>query len=383
MNTVYLDNSSTTPLSEEVKGAIMSVMDCFGNPSSLHTLGVNAEAQIRRARQNVAKALALVTSKEHNIIFTSCGSESNNTAIFGTAYSKQCYRQGRIITSATEHPSVLECMKKLEKDGFDVVRLSAKGGVISPDELKNALNEKTFLVSIMTVNNETGAIYDIENLFSAVKSYNPDIITHTDAVQAFGKLKLNPKKMKADLISFSGHKIHAPKGVGGLYISDEMIKKKKIIPFLYGGGQESGIRSGTENTLGIVGLGEAVLHTPNLDKIGEIRQKLINALPESVKINVPCADYYPGILSVTLPSIKSETMLHFLSSKGIFVSSGSACSSNTGHASYVLSDFGLSDFDADCTLRLSFEDNLSDVDIEYVADAFKEGIERLVKIRRR
>lgn len=379
---IYLDNSATTALSPEVMNKMTETMACYGNPSSLHLLGVQAESVIREARASMFATLGVHNAKAHNLVFASCGSEANNMALFGVAYSKPCYKGGRIITTASEHPSVLECVKRLERDGFDVVRLPAPGGVIDPEALRAALNKETFLVSIMSVNNETGAVYDVGELFSLVKAYNSAIVTHTDAVQGFGKLKLNPVRQKADLMTVSGHKIHAPKGIGALWINDETIKTKRIIPWLCGGGQESGYRSGTENTIGIAAIGEAAKKRVDLDATAAVREKLIAALDGIVRVNTPAGKYYAGILSVTLPDIKSETMLHFLSSRGIFVSSGSACSSNTGHRSYVLADFGLPDFEADCTLRLSFDETLTDEDIAAVGDAFREGVSTLVKIRR-
>lgn len=382
MKTIYLDNSATTALSPEVITKINETMACFGNPSSLHLLGVEAENIIREARTNMFAALGVHGAKAHNLVFTSCGSEANNMAMFGVAYSKPCYRGGRIITTASEHPSVLECVKRLERDGFDVVRLPAPGGVVDTDALRAALTKDTFLVSIMSVNNETGAVYDTAGLFQTVKRYNPAIVTHTDAVQGFCKIKLNPVRLHADLMTVSGHKIHAPKGTGALWINDETIKTKRIIPWLCGGGQENGYRSGTENTLGIAAMGEACKTAVDTERLAAVREKLIAALPDEVRINTPEGSFYPGILSVTLPDIKSETMLHFLSSRGIFVSSGSACSSNTGHGSYVLADFGLSAAEADCTLRLSFDHTLDDESVSVTGNAFSEGIATLVKIRR-
>jgi cysteine desulfurase len=236
----------------------------------------------------------------------------------------------------------------------------------------------------MSVNNETGAIYDVKNAFDIVKRINPATVTHTDAVQAFLKTNVNFRALKADLITVSGHKINAPKGVGALIVSGDIIKTKKLVPTLLGGGQEGNFRSGTENVLGISALGAAAQYNKEklpsfIEKTNALSELLISLLPDSVRVNRPEA-HAPHIVSITLPAIKSETALHFLSGKGIYVSSGSACASNGRHKSHVLVAYGLSDLDTDCTLRISLSDKVSEDDIRYTAEMIGEAVRTLVKI---
>ena len=251
------------------------------------------------------------------------------------------------------------------------------------------MNKNTLLVSIMHVNNETGAVYNIKECFRIAKEINPDVVTHTDAVQSYMKLKVSPTELCADLVSISAHKIHGPKGIGALYVSPEIIKKKQLKPIIYGGGQEFGFRSGTENLIGIVGFGAAAKRgfknlAKDVSKMRELRAYAIEKLSElNVKMNLPQGDFAPHVINITLPSIKSETMLHHLSAKGIYVSSGSACSSNsaTKRVSRALRGFGLSDFDADCSMRISISPYTTKEDIYELIVALKDGIDKLVKIR--
>ena len=379
---IYLDRSATTPLSPEARAAMTAAMDRFGNPSSLHTLGVDAEHIVTDARRAVLAALGVPNGTAGELVFTSCGTEANCLAVFGVAHAKPAFRGKRIITTADEHPSVLEPMKALEAEGFEVVRIPCPGGVFDFGAFTAALTKDVFLISVMSVNNETGAINDTARIFFEAKKVNPSVVTHTDAVQAFGKLAVAPRRGFADLVTLSAHKIGGPKGVGALYISPQTLRTRSISPFIPGGGQEHGMRSGTENTVGIAGFGAAAsLPRADLTAIKAIRDKIISGLPEGTSVNVPRGDHYPGIISLTCRGIKSETMLHFLSSRGVFVSSGSACSSNGGHKSYVLEDFGLSERDADCTVRLSFDDKLTDGDIAAVLSAITDGAEHLQKMR--
>lgn len=379
---IYLDRSATTPLSDAVKKTIIETMDRFGNPSSLHNLGVDGEHILTESKRALLSALGTPDAKASELIFTGGGSEANNLALTGVAHAKAANRGGRIITTAAEHPSVLECLKSLEKEGYEVVYIPAPHGVLDLSAFMQAMTPKTFLVSMMLVNNETGAVNDLAPIFAMAKSVNPAVVTHTDAVQAFMKLRFSPKSLGADLISISGHKIGAPKGVGALYVCPEVTKTKRLSPIIFGGGQENGMRAGTENTLGIAAFGTAARQgLQNTAEVRGIREKLISALGDRVRINTPDGKYLPNIISVTLPDIKSETMLHFLSFKGIYVSSGSACSSHSKHQSHVLADFGLSGRDSDCTLRLSFDASLSDDQIAFVGRAFAEGIDRLAKMR--
>ncbi len=385
---VYLDNSATTEISAVAKKAMIDAIEVYGNPSSRHSLGIEAKRLLDRAREQVGAAMGLARPNPENLLFTSCGSEANNMAILGCLYSKEKRRQNKVITTNSEHPSVENVMRKLEKDGFTVVRLSTKGGVIDENELSAALDDSVAMVSLMLVNNETGAAYDLKKLFGIVKRRCPEAVTHCDAVQGFMKIPFTAKSLGADMISVSAHKIHGPKGVGALYVSPEIIKMKKIVPYVIGGGQEGGYRSGTENIVGIVGFGAAAEKAradfaENCAKMTALRGLCEKqATLAGARPNVPVGMRAPHVLSLTLPGIKSETMLNFLSSKGFCVSAGSACSSHSKHISSALVGFGLSEFDADSTIRVSFSEYNTEEEIEKFCAALKEGIDSLVRIKR-
>lgn len=385
---IYLDNSATTELSPAVKKRICEAMDSYGNPSSRHTLGIASKSELDRAREQVGRALGLQRPSPENLIFTSCGSEANNTAILGVAYAKEQRRANKIITTDSEHPSVENVMKKLEADGFQVVRLSTKDGVIDESEYAAALDNNTLLVSIMMVNNETGAVYNVKKLFAMAKRVSADIVTHCDAVQGFLKVPFTAKSLGADMISVSAHKIHGPKGVGALYVNPEIIKQKKIKPYIIGGGQEGGYRSGTENILGIVGFGAATEEeykefSSNVGKMICLRDRCADAVAAvGARVNIPMELRAPHVLSITLPNIKSETMLNFLSAKGICISAGSACSSHSKNMSAALIGFGLAPQEADCTVRISFSRFNCESDVDSLAASLKEGIDTLVRIKR-
>ena len=385
---IYLDNSATTEISAAAKKKMCEAMDVYGNPSSTHTAGLAARKIVEEAREKIAASLGAGRVNTENLIFTACGSESNNTAILGVAYAKERRRANRIITTDSEHPSVENVMRKLEKDGFEIVRISTRGGKVNEEEFLRAVDERTLLVSMMLVNNETGAVYDIKKLFGAAKRKNPDVVTHVDAVQGFLKVPFTPKMLSADLVSLSAHKIHGPKGVGALYISPEIIKAKKIIPYIIGGGQEGGYRSGTENIVGIAGFGaaaeeERVLFAASTKKMTDLRgecERIVRAA--GARPNIPSGARAPHILSVTLPDIKSETMLNYLSGKGICISAGSACSAHSKNMSPTLLGFGLSEYEADCTVRISFSQYNTEEELELFKKVFESGIETLVKIKR-
>jgi cysteine desulfurase len=323
-----------------------------------------------------------------NLFFTASGSEANNTAIMGVAYAKQKRRQNRIITTDSEHSAIENTLKSLENDGFEVIRLTTRNGVINLDEFEAAMNKNTLLVTMMHVNNETGSVYNIKECFRIAKSINPDVVTHTDAVQSYMKMKVSPVELKADLVSISAHKIHGPKGIAALYVNSDIIKKKQLKPIIYGGGQESGFRSGTENLIGIAGFGAAAergLKTISRDvsTLRELREYTLSKLEDlDVRVNLPKGECAPHIINLTLPSIKSETMLHHLSACGIFVSSGSACSSNssTKKVSRALRGFGLTDAEADCSMRISFSHLNTKDDVDALIIALSEGINKLVRI---
>lgn len=348
---VYLDNSSTTqPCKEAISAVNGALCENWANPSSLYGFGVDAETAVQNARKVISKRLCC---RDDEIVFTSCGSESNNTAIFGGAY-KNIKRGRKIVTTAIEHPSVLEPMKRLESEGFEVVYLKPdKSGKISESDLESAIDEKTALVSIMLVNNETGAIMPVSAAARIIKEKNSPALLHCDAVQAFGKLPFNVINLGVDMLSISGHKIHAPKGVGALYIKKGVV----IRPFLLGGGQEKGMRSGTENVPFICGMGAAATALGNIEnnlkKISELQDYAKSELEKTgvVTVNSPI-DALPYILNISVLGYRSETLLHFLEKDGIFVSSGSACSKGAG--SHVLNAMGLDSKRVDSALRISF-----------------------------
>lgn len=382
MRTVYLDNSATTALTSNVRQAMLAAFDCYGNPSSLHSIGKSAEGMMEEARNSILEALSLPT-RDYKVIFTSGGTEANNLALFGTLGAKN-YVNPRIIITDSEHPCILEPAKALEAKGVEVVRLSTKNGCIDPNELLEAIHSNTVLLSIMHVNNETGAMYDIANLFRMAKAKKPDLICHTDAVQAFLKIPFRPDRCGCDLVSISSHKIHGPKGAGALVVSKEILKRRNLAPVLLGGGQEDNFRSGTENTICIAGFGAAAKEgaaklRENYTKMNELRQYLIAHLPAEVKANLP-PKASCHILNITLPDIKSETMLHFLSSKGCFVSSGSACSSHGKKGSYVLRAFGLGDKESDTSIRISLNAEISKDDLDYFLLQLKDGLAGLVRM---
>ncbi len=342
---IYLDNAATTkPCREAVKAACDCMEENFGNPSSLHKAGLEAQLVVDNVRKIIGKAIA---ADPACIYFTSGATESNNMAILGSAsvYGK---RKPRIVTTAVEHSSVEKAMDYLEQNGFEVVRISPdRNGEISHEQIVNAVDKNTCLVSIMMVNNETGYILPVRRAFYGIKKLYPDCITHCDAVQGFMKLPFKVNELNADLVSFSGHKIYAGKGVGGLYIK----KGVRLEPRVFGGGQEKGIRSGTENVPMIASMGAAVKKFS-----ADISERYKNAqmLKDKFccKISVIDGIYVnshkeasPYIINISVPGIRSEIMLHFLEEKGIYVSSGSACSK--GAKSGVLKEFGISDNYAD------------------------------------
>ncbi len=376
----YLDNAATTkPCDEAVTACINVMRENYGNPSSLHKMGLDAENAVTEARKAIAAALVC---QPECITFTSCATESNNTLILGAAenYGK---RKRRAVVSAVEHPSVEETMKQLEEYGFTVVRIQpSKDGCIDADEFISAVDADTFLVSCMMVNNETGAVMPVKKIFSQVKKSYPDCLTHCDAVQGFLKLPIKTADLCADLITVSGHKVHAPKGVGAMYIK----KGIRIAPRLIGGGQEKNLRSGTEAVPLIAAFGAAVraqLSTlptaySNAEELsGRLRRKL-EAL-DYITINSNAENQCPYIVNFSVEGIRSEIMLHFLESKGIFVSSGSACSK--GAHSSVLTAMGIPDKTADSAIRVSFSRFSSCGEIEALVSALREGYMRLAKTK--
>ena len=385
MKAIYLDNSATTELSERVKARMREVMEVWGNPSSLHFAGNAAKEILEGARRQVGATLGVPRPEPGELIFTSCGSEADNLAVLGTAYAKPRRRGMRVITTDSEHPGAANAFRLLEEQGFDVVRIPTRGGVLDFDRYAEALNDKTFLVSIMTVNNETGAMYDIKRAFSMAKSRNPDIVTHTDAVQGYLKCRMTPKSVRADLMTVSAHKIHGPKGVGALYVSRDSLRRRDIVPLLLGGGQENGFRSGTENLIGIAGFGQAAADgfaalDENIRIMAALRERTVAGLADlPVRVNQPAGDCAPHILNCTLPGVRSETMLHALSARGICISNGSACSSHSHRQSESLTAFGLSAADIDSSIRISFSEFNTPEDVDALCTALTEELGRLVR----
>lgn len=375
---IYLDNSSTTrPCKRAVDCINKALCDSWGNPSSLHTLGIETEAEMSAAREKVAEAIG---ARSDEIIFTGSGTEANNTALLSCL--KAAKRGGRVITTAIEHPSVLETCKKLTDAGLEVIYLKpAHDGKVLPEDLKNALTDNTLLVSMMLVNNETGAVQPVTEAAALTKRISPRALFHCDAVQAFGKLPINVRQSGIDLLTASGHKIHGPKGIGFLFKR----KTVNIPPLITGGGQENGMRSGTEPVPLIMGLKGAVEDLPNLNTQLEKQKQLWNYARETLMsrcgavINSP-DDALPYILNISLPGYRSETLLHFLEARNIFVSSGSACAK--GHGSYVLKEMGLNPTLTDSALRISFCKDNTENDVNLLADALcaAEGSLRKAKI---
>ena len=390
MNNIYFDNSATTPLCQEAKDAMTNVIEnVYGNPSSLHSIGFAAEKVITEARNSVMASIG-VRGDGKQLIFCGSGSEANNLATIGVYNSKKRIAGARVITTAGEHSSIEAAMSYLESLGADVVRLSTVNGKIDFDEFYNALTPNTVLLSIMLVNNETGAKYPVAELFKAAKLRVPDVICHCDAVQGYGKIKFAPKSLYADLITISAHKIHGPKGVAALYVSPEVLKRKAISPIIFGGQQENGLRAGTENIIGIAGFGAAAKavianFTGNESSVQNVCSTILNRFSENetlkeIKVN-RSESAVSNIINITLPNIKSETMLHFLSGRGIYVSSGSACSSHSKSVSRALSAFGLADIEADCSIRISISPYNTKEEADVLCESLADGINTLIRIK--
>ena len=387
MQHIYLDNSATTALCPAARDKIVAAMEVYGNPSSLHSAGRDAAALLSEARGAIARSLGLRKLSAGELVFTSCGSEADSLAILGVAHAKERRTASRIVTTDSEHPAVENVMQQLEREGFEVVRIPTRGGMLDMDAVDAALDKNVLLVSMMLVNNETGARYDLKRVFSLAKARNPQVVTHTDAVQGYLKGLLTPASLGADLISISAHKVHGPKGVGALYINPALLKAKQIVPFLLGGGQESGLRSGTENVLGIAAFGAAVAQlyprmsedVAHMTALRDETVERLNALGIAVKL--PSGDRAPHIINLTLPNIKSETMLHHLDARGICVSSGSACSSHARALSRALTAFGCSDREVDCSVRVSLCPDTTRADIDALIEGLSDGLDRLIRIK--
>ena len=376
MREAYLDNSATTRCFPEVVELMNKIyLEEYGNPSSMHHKGVEAERQITEAKKSLAQILKV---NEKNLLFTSCGTESDNIAIIGGALANA--RRGRhLITSTIEHPAVLESMRYLESQGFEVTYLPVdEYGIVSPDLVEETVRDDTILVSIMHTNNEIGAVEPVREIAKRINAKNPSALFHVDAVQGFGKAQIYPKKWGIDMLSVSGHKIHAPKGTGFLYIADK-IKVKNLI---FGGGQQNGMRSGTENVAGIAAMGLAAKmlyqdFDSKIERLYELRDAFLDGIRDipDLRVNGPagrkCA---PHIISLTVPGVRAEVLLHALEGKGVYVSSGSACASNRPHTSKTLEAIHLPRVYLDNTIRISLSEMTTREDMQQASEALHELI---------
>lgn len=381
---IYFDNAATTQVSPRVSEAIVQAMTRFyGNPSSLHHKGYEAEQAIKKARADIA---ALLKAQEKEILFTSGGTESDNLALIGAAHSRR--RAGsHLITTSVEHPAVLRTMAWLENNGYRVTYLPVDAnGLVRPQDLQDALTPETTLVSVMYVNNEIGAREPVEELSRIAKAYNPSILIHSDAVQAFGKYRIRPAQEGIDLLSVSAHKLHGPKGAGLLYVRD----KVRLEPQLHGGGQQKDLRPGTENVPGIIGLAEAAREsyegreTKN-ERLRALKERLIQGIRslEGTHIHgLAGSGSAPHIVSAGFAGIRSETLLHALEERKVYVSSGSACSANHPAVSGVLKAIGSEPQWLDSTIRFSFSDQNTEEEADACLAALRELLPTLRRYRR-
>ena len=389
---IYLDNSATTRPFDDVESLMRSIEDqTYGNPSSMHLMGVQAEQKMRAARETLS---ALLKVREKELIFTSCGTESDNLALIGCAFANR--RAGNhLITTAIEHPAILETMKYLESEGFEVTYLPVDpSGRVEVKSLQEALRKDTLLVSVMHVNNEIGSLQPIAKLAEATKAYSEKILFHTDAVQSFGKYRIHPKRIGIDLLSVSAHKIHGPKGIGLLY-ADEHVK---IRPILFGGGQQKGMRPGTENVAAIAGFARAAeeiyenfeektqtlyaLKADFIDKLMQLDRVTVNGLPEGNTLQERVAQTAPHIVSASVAGIRAEVLLHALEEQGIYVSSGSACASNKPAVSKTLRAIAVKKDLLDSTIRFSFSTQTTKEELDYTSKTLQQLLEKLRKYTR-
>ena len=374
---IYFDNGATTKPSQDVADIMYETLTGdYGNPSSLHSKGLDAEHVVKNSRKIIADS---VKASSDEIIFTASGSEANNLAIIGAA--RMFRYKGEIITSKVEHKCVLECMNALENEGFKVHYLDVdENGVVSVEQLKSLLNKDTQLVSIMHVNNECGAVQPINEIYAAVKEFNSEILVHTDNIQGYCKFDLTSKS--CDMMSVSAHKIHGPKGIGALYVR----KGVRLSPVIYGGGQEKGLRGGTENVPAIAGFAKAVETFDNnisvvLDIKKHIAKRVTTEIPK-VYVNGDADNSSPYILNIAMIGLRSEIILHSLEQKGIYVSSGSACSSNKPSPSHVLTAMGYKPERVDSSIRLSFSNENTMEEADAFCDALAEISLKNKKVRK-
>ena len=369
----YLDNSATTAVSPgAARKALEMMTEIYANPSSLHSFGIRAEREVEAARKIIAAQLG---ASEEELLFTSGGTEANNLALFGVAEANR-RRRKKIVISSVEHSSVIEAARKLEDDGFTVVRIPPRSdGIIHPADVAAAVDSDTALVSVMLVNNETGAVMPVAEIFEEAREENPQVLCHTDAVQAFGKMNVRVKHLGADLLTVSAHKVHAPKGCGALYIK----KGVRLVPRQYGGEQQKKRRPGTEAVPNIAAFGAACEEfdiAANLEKVRALcacaKERLLSI--EGVALNSP-ENALPYVLNISAGRVRSETMLHYLAEREIYLSSGSACAK--GKPSHVLGAMGYDNDRADSALRISFSKYNTKEDIDALAQALAEGLREL------
>lgn len=386
MAEIYLDNSATTRICDAALEKYREVsLSQYGNPSSLHSLGFQGERLLCEARRELISSLGAAGA---TVVFTASGSEANNLAIIGRALSKERYKGKKIITTDGEHASVGEPLQKLSDMGFRIVKIPTKGGRLDTDRLREEMTPDVILVTMMMVNNETGALYGIKEVASLMKTKSPEAVLHVDATQSYMKIPFTKASLGADMITVSSHKIEGPKGVGALVVDGALIKSRGLSPLILGGGQEGGLRSGTENVPGIAAFAEAVKiaraslaeRAAYLNGLRDYLVEKISTIPElsEIKMTLP-ESHAPHILNITLPKIKSETMLHHLSSRGIYVSSGSACSSNSRHVSSALIAYGHTVDEADSSLRISLSHRNTKYELDELISALADGLKRLAR----
>jgi cysteine desulfurase len=378
---IYLDYAATTPMDQRVIDRVSQASKLYyGNPSSLHRLGMEAEQAIAAVRKNIAKT---INCQESEVIFTSGGTEGNNMIIRGIV-EKSRREKMRIITTAIEHPSVLDVFSFYQSHGIDVVFLEVdENGLIAMEDLQAALNEHTILVSIMGVNNELGTIQDLQAIGQLIKKSYPKCLFHSDFVQGYLKIPLDIKACRLDAITICAHKIFGPKGAGAVYLKKGLMTK----PLLLGGGQEQGLRSGTQNVPGILGFDEAInlrkdTYLQDLELLQRMRDQLIEMLYKrltDIKVNGQGSPY---ILNVSFNQVRGEVLLHSLEGAGIFVSTGSACSSHKKEKQYVLKAIGLPEDFKEGTIRISFSKDITDQDLEYTAEQIEKSVNSLRKLIR-
>lgn len=384
-NIIYLDNSATTrPSTASLEKMREALCVSWGNAGSTHAMGNEAHKLLEEARNIVGLSVGVRRPQDGHVIFTGSGSEANNLAIFGSIEAK-VRDGGKVFISDGEHPSVNECANALEKKGFEVHRVPTVGGALDIGYLEKHCDKSTVLASFMLVNNETGALYDVARAAAVVREKAPKAFIHSDCVQGYLKTRFTLKSLGVDALTVSSHKVNAPKGAGALVITQEVIRAKRLVPVILGGGQETGFRSGTENIPAIAAFGAAVKEGmgnfgERAQTVRELRTLLEEKIKDTVRINRP-EKGLDCIVNMTLPQIKSETMLNFLSGEGICISAGSACSARSAGVSRALTAFGLPYSEADCSVRVSLSHLNTAEDIETFAAVLSAGVARLAKIR--